>query len=168
MRMLADIESNFATGVQLDFEIAGMADSFDSGEFSVSNLQFPRRGRELNAVALRDVALNFLVLRHPRQPSWIVGLSSSILALDGYAVFAGVHSIHSRVFARVNPQNPTPSGIAHQVPLRVLRGPLPICAGHLISRIEDSKFVFLWIHVATGLQFTVDQIVQLASRLIVR
>ena len=38
MRMLADIESNFATGVHPDFEIAGMADSFDSAEFSVSNL----------------------------------------------------------------------------------------------------------------------------------
>jgi hypothetical protein len=38
MRMLADIESNFATGVHPDFEIAGLADSFDSAEFSVSNL----------------------------------------------------------------------------------------------------------------------------------
>jgi hypothetical protein len=51
MRMLADIESNFATEVHPDFEIAGMADSFHSAEFSVSNLQLPRRGRELNAVA---------------------------------------------------------------------------------------------------------------------
>jgi hypothetical protein len=30
MRMLADIESNFATGALLDFESAGMASSFDS------------------------------------------------------------------------------------------------------------------------------------------
>jgi hypothetical protein len=41
--MLADIESNFATRVHPDFEIAGMADSFDSAEFPVSNLEFPRR-----------------------------------------------------------------------------------------------------------------------------
>jgi hypothetical protein len=52
MWMLADIESNFATGVHPDFEIARLADSFDSAEFSVSNLEFPRRGRELNAFAL--------------------------------------------------------------------------------------------------------------------
>jgi hypothetical protein len=38
MRMLADVESNFATGVHPDSEIAGMADSFDSAEFSVGNL----------------------------------------------------------------------------------------------------------------------------------
>ena len=52
MRMLADIESNLAAGVHSDFEIAGVVDLFDSAEFSVSNLQFLRRGRELNAVAL--------------------------------------------------------------------------------------------------------------------
>ena len=65
------------------------------------------------------------------------------------------------------PQNLTPAGIAHQVPLSVLCGPLPICAGHLISRVEHSEFVLLWIHVAAGLHFTVDQSVQLASGLIV-
>jgi hypothetical protein len=42
MRILAGIESNFATGVHPDFEIAGMADSFDSAEFSLCNLQFLR------------------------------------------------------------------------------------------------------------------------------
>ena len=38
MRMLVDIESNFATRVHPDFEIAGMANSLDSAEFSASNL----------------------------------------------------------------------------------------------------------------------------------
>jgi hypothetical protein len=38
MGMLADIESNFATGVHPDFEIPGIADLVDRAEFSVSNL----------------------------------------------------------------------------------------------------------------------------------
>jgi hypothetical protein len=38
MRMLADIESHLAARIQANFEIARMADSFDSAEFSVSNL----------------------------------------------------------------------------------------------------------------------------------
>src|ERR1700680_3261460 len=38
MGMFADVESKLATGRHPDFEIAGMADSFDSPEFSVSNL----------------------------------------------------------------------------------------------------------------------------------
>ena len=38
MRVLPDLESNFATGVHPDFEVPGLADSFDSAEFSVSNM----------------------------------------------------------------------------------------------------------------------------------
>ena len=38
MWMLADIESNFLTGIHPNFEISGMADSFESAEFAVSNL----------------------------------------------------------------------------------------------------------------------------------
>src|ERR1700683_2917865 len=34
MRMLADVKSNLATRVHSDFEIAGMADLFDSTQFS--------------------------------------------------------------------------------------------------------------------------------------
>jgi hypothetical protein len=60
VRVLSDVESNLAARVQADTKVTLRADSLDSAEFSVRELQFLRWCRELDAVALgefmRDLA----------------------------------------------------------------------------------------------------------------
>ena len=82
--MLADVESNLASRVQADTKVAPGADSFDSAEFAVSDFQFFRWRRELDAVALGEFAFHLAMDRHSGEASRIVGLQCSFLALDRY------------------------------------------------------------------------------------
>src|ERR1700721_458833 len=66
VRVLSDVESNLASRVQADTKVTLRADSLDYAEFSVSDLQFLRWCRELDAVALGEFVLHLAMDRPDR------------------------------------------------------------------------------------------------------
>src|SRR5580692_11441711 len=167
VRMLSDVESNLASRVQADTKVTLRADSLDSAEFSVSDLQFLRWCRELDAVARGEFMLHLAMDRHSGEPSRIVGLQCSLLALDRYTVFLRVHMTDSRVLSCFDLQAFASTRVANHVPRLILPSPLAICSRHFLTRLQNSKFVLVFAHVSAILHFAMDQRIQFASGFIV-
>ena len=58
--------------------------------------------------------------------------------------------------------------VAHDIPRLVLLGPLPVRASDLLSGHEDFKSFFPVVHLTSDLQFSMDNLIDLRARLIVR
>src|SRR5207302_1737457 len=130
-------------------------------------MQVWRRRGELDTIAFGERAINLSIHRDATKPTWIVILLNAVLALDPNAILFCVHILDTGIFARLDTQHFAATRIADHISWLVLHGPLPICTGHLLSRVEDPQLVLLVPHVAALLHCAMDESIQLAPRFII-
>ena len=94
------------------------------------------RGRELHAVALRELALAVAVDRHTLQAARIVAQLFAAVPLHRERVAFAVHMRHTRIFSRLDAERLAAFRVAQHVAALVVLRVLPVRARHVLPRVE--------------------------------
>ncbi len=102
------------------------------------------------------------------QTTRIVGHAAAIVRADGDAILLRVYLLDTGVVTRVQSQGLASFAVAHHVAWLVALGPLPIRPGDLLTWHQDSHAVVFTLDVAFALHRSVDHLVDVVSRPVVR
>src|SRR5712691_3053259 len=123
--------------------------------------------RELNPVALGELALLGLVDIYPLEAAGIVCKLLAILAAYGEQVFLDVYLSDGRVLASFYPDTRTSSRVTEDISKLVLRGPLAISSGEFMPGGQDRNAEVLPVYAALGLKSEMDLAVNLEPAFVV-
>src|SRR5205085_197534 len=110
----------------------------------------------------------FAIKRHALQSSWVVGHGSLVVCSDGHLVILRVDALDAGVISSFDSQGLAPATVTNSVALLVPFRPLPIGARDLLARRQYERPMLVAIDVALALHRSVDNVVEILSRLVVR
>src|SRR6266702_5546115 len=163
MWMLPRVELDLAPRVRAELQIAGALDPLDGRQFAVSEFLFVVRGRELHAVALRELALAVAVDRHTLQAARIVAQLFAAVPLHCERVAFAVHARNSRVFSWLDAERLATFRVAQYVATLVVPRVLPVRARHILPRVEHMHALLVIADLSLALHRTMDGLVDLTA-----
>lgn len=126
------------------------------------------RGGELHAITLCECAFGFAIERHALEPTCVVRDASSIIRADGDPIVFRVHVLHACVVACIQTNCLAALAVAHEVAWLVALGPLSVGARDVLARHQHAHAMLVAIDECVLLHRSVDHLVEILPRVIVR
>ena len=140
----------------------------DCAKLAVRKITRPIGSRRLHAITLRQGAFGFAVERDALQASRVVAHRTFVIGSDGDVIGLRVDLFDARVVARPNAEDLATAAIADDITFLITFGPLSIRAGHFLTWRQHGDMLLLLIDVALTLHRSVNHVVEILSRLVIR